>query len=294
MNPSFEAVITSWDWRIEIIAVLLTFGTLYTRGWLKLRQKKAKIATRWRLISYYAGLIFIAIALMSFFDVYQYYLFFIHMSQHLLLMMVAPPLLWLASPMPVIIWAFPREFRFWLGQFFQQKAKLRGYLRAVSSPVVVWFIYTANLWGWHDPNAYDAAILNDLIHDIEHITFFLSAMLLWWHITNGAPKIHGKRNMILRLFLVAASYFQNLALGVGITMWGKLIFAHYATVPRYWGIDPETDQMIGGLLMWLPNGMMYGVIILFMIWQIISKAEKDARIADKRRQMRLTPASETP
>lgn len=291
MNPTLEALLRSWDWRPEVLIVLFTFATLYTTGWLQLRRKEAKIATRWRLISYLTGIVTIGVALMSFLDVFQYHLFFIHMIQHLFLVMIAPPLLFLGSPMPVIFWGLPRELRLWIGQFFQQKAPFRKFLREVTSPVIVWFLYTALLWLWHDPNAYSAAIQNDLLHDFEHITFFLGAMLVWWHITNAAPRIHGKRNYTLRILLLAATYFQNLFLGVGITMYGSLIFQHYGDVPRVWGIDPLRDQMIGGLIMWLPNGMMYGMIILYMIWRVMIEAEKKARIDDKRRQLKRMAAA---
>jgi cytochrome c oxidase assembly factor CtaG len=292
MDPTFSAVLRSWDWRLDVIFVLLFMGAMYTRGWFVLRKKGAQIANRWRLVSYLAGLAFLAIALMSAIDVFQDLLFFVHMIQHLFLVMIAPPLLLLANPMPVFMWALPRGLRLWVGQFFKRGAYPRSVLKDISSPMVIWLAYTVTLWLWHDPSAYVAAIENDFLHDIEHLSFFITGMLLWWYITNAAPKLHGKRPPMLRIGLASITYFQNLFLGMGLALWGSLIYDHYANVPRVWGIDPVRDQSIGGLIMWIPGGMMYGIAILVLINDVISEAERKARVEDRKRELRRLSSSE--
>jgi putative membrane protein len=84
---------------------------------------------------------------------------------------------------------------------------------------------------------------------------------------------------------VAATYFQNLLLGVGITMSPDLIYTYYATVPRLWGISPLRDQVIGGLIMWIPGGNMYEMAGLVLIWRLMDSSEKQARLRAK--QVRL-------
>lgn len=281
MDPTLKAFLQSWDWRVDVCIVLLTFGTMYTIGWLRLRG--SRLAVGWRLVSYYAGLTVLAIALMSGFDVFQTQLFFIHMSQHLLLVMFAPPLLLWANPMPFLLWALPRPERRQVGRLLTQKSRFRKSLVRLTSPVAVWFIYTANLWLWHDPNPYNSAITNDFLHDIEHLTFFFSGMALWWHIIDVSPKFHGRRPYTMRLTLVAMTYFQNLLIGVGLTMSPELIYTHYATVPRIWGITPERDQMIGGLIMWIPGGMMYLISFLALIARLIIYTERQVRLSDHER-----------
>lgn len=281
MDPTLKAFLQSWDLRLDVCIVLLTFGTMYTIGWLRLRG--SRLAARWRLVSYYAGLVLLALALMSGIDVFQTQLFFVHMIQHLFLVMLAPPLLLWANPMPFLLWALPKPERRQIGRLLTQKSPVRKWLVKMTSPVVVWFFYTANLWLWHDPNPYNSAITDDFLHDIEHLTFFISGMALWWHYADASPKFHGRRPYTMRLMLVVMTYFQNLLLGVSLTMSPELIYTHYATVPRIWGLSPERDQMIGGLIMWIPGGMMYLIAFLVLVARLVNYTEHRARLTDQKR-----------
>ena len=287
MDPTLRAILTSWDWRLDVITVLLTFGTLYTIGWQRLRRKQAKLATNWRIAAYYAGLLSLVIALMSGIDTFQTQLFFIHMTQHIVLVMIAPPLLLIANPMPFLLWAIPRQERQLIAGFLTQKSRFRRMFVKLTAPGLVWLFYAINLWLWHDPNPYNEAIVNDTLHDIEHLTFFLTGMALWWHITNAAPYFHGRRTYAMRIALVIATYFQNLLIGVGITMSGTLIYTYYAGVPRVWGIDPIRDQTIGGLIMWIPGGMMYLMALLGLIALAVQESERRARLADSQRRLKF-------
>lgn len=278
MDPTLKAFLLSWDWRADVIAVLLTFGTLYSLGWLRLRRKGVRLAAGWRLASYHGGLALLAIALLSGIDTFQTQLFFIHMIQHLFLFMLAPPLLLIANPMPFIMWALPRPERRQMGRLLTQKSLFRQVLVAITAPGVVWLVYSINLWLWHDPNPYQAAIENEWLHDIEHLSFFFTGMAFWWHVTDAAPKFHGRRTYTMRMGMLVANYFPNLFLGIGITMAGSLIYTYYEGVPRTWGIDPLQDQTIGGLIMWIPGGMMYIMALLILLARVISIAEQKARL----------------
>ncbi|NDJ84697.1 MAG: cytochrome c oxidase assembly protein [Chloroflexi bacterium] len=287
MDPTFRAFLQSWDWRLDIIVVLLAFGLAYTAGWLRLRRKGAKLANRWRLGSYYLGLVFLVIALMSGIDTFQTQLFFIHMVQHVFLFMLAPPLLLLANPMPFLMWAIPGPERRQIARLFTQRSRFRKMLVSVTTPTVIWFIFAANLWLWHDPNPYNAAITNDFLHDIEHWLFFITGLGFWWHVTNAAPKFHRQRTDAARMALIIMVYFQNLLLGVAITMSPDVIYTHYESVPRVWGISVMQDQMLGGLIMWIPGGMMYLIALLILIARMIDRSERRARMGDQQRRLQL-------
>ncbi len=291
MDPTLRAFLLSWDWRIDIISVVLFFGALYTMGWLRLRSKQAKLANGWRLASYYGGLLTLAIALMSGIDTFQTQLFFIHMIQHFLLVMIAPILLFLANPMPFILWAIPSPERRQIGRLLTQNSRFRRWLVAVTASGLVWLVYSINLILWHDPSPYNSAITNEFLHDMEHLSFFLTGMALWWHIIDAAPKFHKRRTYAMRLGLIVATYFGNLVLGVAITMSPDLIYTHYKTVPRIWVESAHRDQTIGGLVMWLPGGMMYLLVFLLLIARMMINAEQKQRLSDQQRLLQAQEAA---
>jgi putative membrane protein len=283
MDPTFQTFVTTWDIRPEVVFVQLVFGFLYIMGWLRLRRKGAKLANGWRMVSYLSAQALFSIALMSGVDVYQYFLFFIHMIQHFLLIMFVPVLLFWSKPLPIIFWGLPHGARRQVGQLLGKKGPGRRILNELSTPGTVWLVFTCVLWLWHDPNAYSAATENEFIHDLEHIGFFTGGMLLWWQITGSAPLVQKKRSYVVRLIMVGLAYFQNLILGIGISMYGKPIYPHYQNVPRMWGISVISDQTAGGLIMWLPGGMMYLIAALVLIGYMIQDSERQANMKHKKR-----------
>jgi cytochrome c oxidase assembly factor CtaG len=102
--------------------------------------------------------------------------------------------------------------------------------------------------------------------------------LLWWHIVGAAPVIHKHRSYVVRLSVIVLTYFQTIILGIGITMWDKVIYEHYAHVPRLWGLNAKTDQTYGGLIMWLPGGMMYLIAVLVLVGLMIRESERKASV----------------
>lgn len=288
MDPTLKAFLVSWDFqRPDVIGVLSIFSTLYAVGWIKLRRKQSQLATWPRLMSYYAGIATIILALFSSIDTFQSQLFFMHMTQHLLLMMAAPPLLWLGNPMPLMMWAIPRKERQQLGRLLVQKSLFRRIIVTLTSPWLAWVLYSCNLWMWHDPNFYNTSTTNEFVHDIQHLTFFFSGMILWWNLTDAAPQFHGDRNYVKRLGIVVADFFSTMILGVILTMSGTVIYSHYETVPRIAGISALYDQMIGGLLMWIPTGVFYICIFLLLLSLQIQYSENRSRLKNEQRRLKL-------
>src|SRR5687767_9994579 len=123
-------LLTSWDFRPDVLLLLLLSGGLYLTGWLRLRRRgRHQIATYPRLASYFVGLIILAIALMSAIDILGGFLFFMHMIQHLLVLSIVPVLLWLGEPFPIILWALPRSWQKQIGRLlFARRAPFRHLL----------------------------------------------------------------------------------------------------------------------------------------------------------------------
>ncbi|MGH9206209.1 MAG: cytochrome c oxidase assembly protein, partial [Acidimicrobiales bacterium] len=155
----------------------------YVRGWLILRWKGYPSAACWpRLIASLFGWGIVAVALLSPLDALAQLRLSMHMIQHELLMVVAPPLLLLGRPLAVALWGLPAGARSWAAQSLRRRAPLRRAFDRLTSPLVAWGVSTAVLWAWHIPAAYDAVEANGLLHDAQHVCFFASGLLFWWPI----------------------------------------------------------------------------------------------------------------
>ena len=270
MNTTTNALLLAWEWRVDVLLILLGMGWLYLHGWLTLRQKGHPIANGWRLLSYSAGLLTIAVALLSSIDRLGGLLFWVHMVQHLLLIMVAPPLLFLASPFPVGVWGLPRQGREWVAIILNRRSKLRSFLRRMGSPAIVWLTFVIMLFGWHDPSAYDAALRLEWVHDAEHLTFFIIGMLYWWQMIGAAPIFSKRLTMPQRLLYAISAVPPNMIVGVSLAFATEPMYKHYLTVPRISGLSALADLHLGGLIMWIPGSMMYilaGIVALGYVLQ---------------------------
>jgi putative membrane protein len=272
MDPTLRALLTTWEWRPEVILVLGAAGAFYLRGWLRLRRRgRQQIASGWRLASYMGGLLVLALSLMSAIDILGGLLFLMHMLQHLLMLMVAPVLLLLGNPFPFIIWGLPRGRQIGYALLSRQ-APLRRLLRQLP-PAGTLILSVAFLWGWHDPSLYNGALRHGWLHDLQHLTFFLPGLLFWWKVMGAAPHVHGRVTPLTRIALLLVLAIANAIPGVIIAMSPEPIYSYYLEVPRLWGISALQDQMIGGILMWIPGTMMYLLALLIIVGRQLGHPE---------------------
>lgn len=271
MDPVTRAILASWNWRPEVILSLLLVGVLYGVGWWRLRRKRRRdrgVANGWRLTAYLAGLLLIALALLSPIETLAGQFFFMHMIQHLLLIMLAPPLLMLANPLPFVLWGLPAGVRHATGrglsQVLHRESAFRRTLRTVTGPGIVWMVYVSLLVGWHDPNAYNLALTNQWVHDLEHFSFFLPSLAYWWLVIGAGPRIHKQMSTPARMAFVIAAIPPTMLLGVSIAFATAPIYTYYLGVPRPWGLSVLQDQMLGGVIMWVPGSMMYIIATLIL------------------------------
>ncbi len=133
----------------------------------------------WRVLAFAGALLAIAIALLSPVDALSDDLSWVHMLQHLILMAVAAPLLVLGYPEFVLLWVLPPRARRALGCWPQRSAVVGVLWRVSWNPLWIWSVHALAIWVWHVPVLYELALNDPLVHDIEHLTFFLAAVLFW-------------------------------------------------------------------------------------------------------------------
>jgi cytochrome c oxidase assembly factor CtaG len=273
MHPLTRALLSAWEVRPDVLLVVLTLGTLYFLGWRRLRRQSAhpKLATGLRLASYFSGLGIIALSLMSPIDRLGSQLFFMHMIQHMLFMMFAAPLLWLAEPFPIVLWALPGKARHSVGSLFTRDSAFRRLLAKATAPGATWLIFISIYLGWHDPNAYNAALYHDWVHDLQHLTFFGAAMLYWWPVIGAAPHIHSHFPEWAKLPYLIATVPPNMFIGVSIAFATDVRYSYYESIPRFWGFTVMQDQQISGAIMWIPGSMMFIMAALIVLGRLFIK-----------------------
>lgn len=280
-NPNLLQLLLSWAWRPDIIASLSIMTAVHLIGrWRLNRRNRARpvpsrlrAGSGWRTASYLAGIAVLAVALMGPVDTLVERLFFVHMIQHLLIVGVAAPLLWLGDPFGVNLWGMPAFLRQLIGRWLRPDAAFRTALQSVTGPGIAWFAFVAFLVGWHDPNLYDLALRHEWVHNFEHVSMFAAAMLFWWHVVGSAPHVHKRLSLGVRVAYTLSMVLPDMLIGVAIAFSTRPIYTFYSAEPRLWGISVMDDQMLAGAFMWIGGGMMYSLAALVLFARILRIGE---------------------
>lgn len=274
-------LLTAWLPEPLPAAALVILGSLYAIGRRRLSQlshhlRPGELGRRRYFIG---GFLALAAALASPLHPLGEELFFLHMVQHVLLVSVAAPLLLLANPMPVILWALSPPLRARLGRALSGSSSAIRVLRFLTQPLVAWWVFALNLWAWHVPVAYEAALEHEPLHYLQHLLFFLTAVLFWWPVIGPAP-LRSRLSYPARMLYVFVAWLPNSLLGALITFAPLVLVPHYAARPRLWGIDVMTDQQLAGLLMWIPGDLIYATTMIILLLAILREEDRrEARTA---------------
>lgn len=246
----------AWSLHPSILIGTGLLGALYFWGIgpLRRRHNLGPPAKPWQVASFSAGLLVLLASLNGpIHDLSDYYLFSIHMVQHLILTLLLPPLLIAGTP------------GWLLRPLLRHKAVLAA-ARVLTHPVAAGVIYSATIAIWHLPPAYDLMMRNHDVHIATHLMFIATATLLWWPVMSPAAELPRLSLGLGMLYLFLIGIPMQLVAAF-ITM-GDLLYPWYAAAPRTWGLSPLDDQRLGGLLMWVPGNlwMFLAIGVLFFRW----------------------------
>jgi putative membrane protein len=244
--------------------VLVGLATAYAGGWRRLRRA-AGPAPLWRLTLYMLGLTTVALALLSPLDDLATVRFSAHMGQHLLLTMVAVPLLVLGNPLPLVLWGLPPSARRSVAVTLRRRASFRAALSALTFLPVAGLLYLATVWLWHLPALYDAAAECELVHAVEHAAFLGTAILFWWPIIQPAPRLRPPPHPAFQILYLLIATAQNMALGMLLAVPERAFYPHYVKAAAALGVNAIDDQMLGAGLMW-SSVHMYLLPILLILY----------------------------
>ena len=271
------------EWSLEPFGFLVVGELAVTYGWWywRLRRDPRPFRfPRWHVAAFATGLVVLLLALVSPIDSYGDDLFWVHMVQHMLMVMVVAPLLLLGAPVTLALRASPERMR---RQYLIPLVESR-LARVLTYPLVALGLFVAALWVWHLPVAYEAAIENDMLHAFEHISFLAGAMLFWWLVV-AVDATRLRPGHVGRIALLIAALLQNIALALILTSLSEPAYDVYVDVMRDWGPSALTDQRIGGGVMWVPGAMMFFFAILVTVYYWAEREQFNGRRGDMIRDL---------
>ena len=188
-------------------------------------------------------------------DLSDWYLFSAHMVQHLLLTLLMPPLLLVGIPG-------------WMLRPLVKRPAIGTVARILTKPKVCFATFNLVVALWHVPIFYNAAVESHAIHIVQHLMFMAAAVMLWWPVLSQLPELPRLSYPMQMLYLFLTTLPMSVV-AVFITYSRNLLYPGYSAAPRILGITPMEDQLIGGLIMWIPGGLVFFAVIsvIFFRWQ---------------------------
>jgi len=220
-----------------------------------------------RRVAFFCGAVLaLGIALISPLDVLSEAAFSAHMLQHLVLILIAAPLLALSDLHLALLWALPRPWARRLGSEFKHRKALTIAWRTVTSPVFAWLLFTLALWVWHAPALFEPALEHATLHAVEHLTFLLTALLFWWVLFRHSER--KERHYAMAIPYLFATSVQSGVLGALMSFSSQPWYPYYAARVSAWGLTSLQDQQLAGIIMWIPGGIVFTLLTIgyFAAW----------------------------
>jgi len=291
---NLQAALTAWAFDpVPTIGVgVAAVGYLAARHRLSGSPHAAGVrraAGRGRMVCFGAGLLAIVVATDGPPDVLSDVSFSAHMVQHLLLQLVAPPLLLLGGPLSLLLRADPP----WLPRRALVRLLRSRPVRVLAHPVTALGLFTVVLIGTHLTPLYNLALERDWVHELDHVAFLVTALLFWWPAIGIDPAPH-RLSYPARLLYLFVDMPVMAYLGLAIASSSRVLYPFYAAHPPPWGASALQDQGVAGTIMWISGTftMIPAMAVVLLRW-LDEDARKQAR-RDARQAREARPAGGVP
>ncbi|MBW3608188.1 MAG: cytochrome c oxidase assembly protein [Actinobacteria bacterium] len=247
----------AWNLATPVLVGLVLIAWAYRRGVGRGQP------SRGRMIAFWVGLAAIGVGLVSPLDALSSSLASAHMVQHVVLILVAAPLLAFAAPGAAVLRGTPLPARRAVGAGRRQAGLTYHRLRMLRHPITVWLLHVMTLWLWHAAVLYDAAVRQPALHALEH-TMFLLTGILFWRVVVGA-RVAERPSYGGGIALVFTMALQSVFLSVLLTFAREPWYSVYDGTTGVWGLTQLADQQLAGVIMWVPAGAVYAVTGLVLL-----------------------------
>jgi putative membrane protein len=245
----------------EVVLGVLALAAVYTAAVLR----AGRPVPLPQPLAFFGGCVAVLVALNGpLHDLSDRYLFSAHMVQHLVLTLVAPPLWLLGTPS-------------WMLDGLIERADALGAgrcLRAATRPLAAFGAYAVALVAWHVPAPYNAALEHHGWHIVQHLVLMATGVLGWWPILSRSRRLAALPYAAQLLYLFAFGMPMTVVAAM-VTGAERVLYPLYAAAPRVLDMDPLADQQLGGIIMWVPAGVipLVAFTVVFFRW---AAAEREA------------------
>ncbi|AHI28177.1 cytochrome c oxidase assembly protein [Marinobacter similis] len=227
-----------------------------------------------RIVTFVLGVMLCYTVMQTRFDYYSQYMFFVHRGQHLILHHLGPILIALSNPLPIA--------RYWYGFAGPGSRRLLaplGWLyRLLQQPAIAALLFVGLIFFWLWPPIHFDAMLSRQLYWLMNWSMLLDGLLFWWLILDSrSPAVGNALGYGKRILLLALVAIPQMILGAWIVFSRGMVYDVYEVCGRAWPMPPETDQLLGGLLTWIPPAMMSIVGILIILRRAMHEDDGRAR-----------------
>jgi len=254
---------TIWPFEPEILAGAVVLPWFYGVGWVR-RQGRAGAVSVWRHVSFFAGLVALLIALQSPLDTVADHSFAMHQVQHLFLGAIGPILLMLAVPQALLVSGMPRAIRNRVLAPVLASRAVRTLFSFFAHSAVATFLAIAVLFIWHLPAYHNLAVLDIGVHYAMHVTFLVSGLFFFWRVLDSRPAPLGATYGV-RIAMSLAAISASAPLGAYLALKSSVLYPAYDEKGRLGNLGALQDEQLGGLVMWVPGGLVLAVPLLIVI-----------------------------
>jgi cytochrome c oxidase assembly factor CtaG len=279
MNSVVEVLRDSWHLHPPVEALILLSVAVYSTGWWKIHQRRPDYFNFGHLLCFLAGEIALFVAIASPLHELGEISLMAHMIQHVLLMMVIPPLILLGAPHLVLLFGLPNAMLHGVLRPFLGWTPLKRLVLFLFHPVNCWIAFVATTLAWHTPVMFELALRSELWHAVEHICFLATAFLFWWPVIQPWPSRARWLRWAMIPYLLLAD-LQNTALSAFLIFCDRVVYPTYATAPRIFGMSALDDQAAAGAIMWVPGSVAFLIPLVVISIRLMSPSRGTLRPSD--------------
>src|SRR5579863_2232009 len=268
MRSTIDAALVEWRFPWWTATLLILMAGLYLRGFVQMHRQMPARFTLHLMGFYLSGIVALAVALVSPLEALDERLLITHMVQHLLLLMIAPPLLLLGAPQIPIIRALPPSIAKRTVGVIAKSRACRRCFSFLTHPATAFLLFSVSMLGWHLPGPFESALHSDYRHAAEHACFIVAGTLFWYPIVRPWPAVERWSRLAFVPYMLTADA-ENSMLAAFLVFSGRVLYPSYANLPRFNQIPAITDQIVAGAIMWVPGSIVFLVPAIAIVMQAL-------------------------